>query len=93
MNFIYLTTFLYLLFRAYYMYMYICYYLLNSVFLKNKCYKIINQLVVEIRLTENLSKPLYTRATVVQMQCKTKSKMDFFGHFVMICMHIKLTNA
>jgi len=31
--------------------------------------------------------------TVIQMQCKTRSKMDFLGHFVMICMHIKLTNA
>jgi hypothetical protein len=28
-------------------------------------------------------------ATVIQIQCKTKSKMDLFGHFVMICMHIK----
>ena len=50
------------------------------------------QIFCRIRLTENLSKPLYTE-TVIQMQCKTKSKMDFFGHLVMICMHIKLTNA
>jgi hypothetical protein len=55
MNFIYLTTFLYLLCRAYYMYMYICYYLLNSVFLKNKCYKIINQLVVETLKGNNIT--------------------------------------
>ena len=27
------------------------------------------------------------------MQCKTKSKMDFFRHFAMIFIHIKLTNA
>ena len=37
------------------MYMYICYYLLNSVFLKNKCYKIINQLVVETLKGNNIT--------------------------------------
>ena len=35
--------------------MYICYYLLNSVFLKNKCYKIINQLVVETLKGNNIT--------------------------------------
>jgi hypothetical protein len=49
---------------------------------KNKGCKIINQLVVETLKGNNITQEgIYVGTTVI------------FGHFVMICMHIKLTNA
>jgi hypothetical protein len=86
MNIIYLTTFLYLLCRAYYMYMYICYYLLNSVFLKNKCYKIINQLVVETLKGNNITQEgIYSLYNFVRDNFKEYDLDTEYINYINIC--------
>ena len=51
------------------------------------------QIFCRIRLTENLSKPLYTEPLSYKCNVKNYIEDGFFRHFAMICMHIKLTKA